>query len=308
MVRMIKPVFFPLILLLAGMAAGYLFLGESPRPVLEDTTPAPPLRGLTSVAVDNQDQVWVGGAFGSKKLDDCFREADGWSTGELVTALDLDADGNVYALHATAVEKFSPDGKPLLRWGKGGCGGDSFGYATGICVSGDNIFIADAGLKTVYRFNRLGEPLNEIASTAVGATTTGFFIPTPYFDCAVHEGILYIPNPGHLRVEQYDYEGHPLDMWGKPGAKADEFPGCSNPTNLAILPDGNVVVSQKGQPCLKLFDSKGTFLKTLGKSLFSESTQGIDLAVNTKGKVFAVDPDSCRIHSFDLEIERENPL
>jgi len=307
MVRL-KPFVFPVILLLGGMAAGYLFLGGAPRQVPEDTRPEPPLRGLTSVAVDNQDQVWVGGAFGIKKLDDCFREAGGWSTVESVTALDLDMDGNVYALHATSVEKFSPDGKPLLKWGKGGCGGDPFGYATGICVSGENIFIADAGLKTVFRFNRMGEPINEIASTAMSATTTGFFIPTPYFDCAVHEGVLSVPNPGHLRVERYDFEGHPLDRWGKPGAKEDEFPGCSNPTNLAILPGGDIVVSQKGQPCLKLFDSKGTYLKTFGASLFNPSTQGIDLAVNTKGEIFAVDPESCRIHSFDLEIERENPL
>jgi hypothetical protein len=155
-------------------------------------------------------------------------------------------------------------------------------------------------MKAVYRFNRAGEPLNEIASTAVGATTTGFFIPTPYFDCAAHAGVLQIPNPGHLRVEQYDFEGHPLGAWGKPGAREEEFPGCSNPTHLALLPDGRIVVSQKGQPCLKLFDPKGVYLRTLGASLFAASTHGIDLAASSKVKVYAVDPDSCRVHSFDL--------
>jgi hypothetical protein len=302
-----KSTYLPLILVLAGMAAGYVFLGGTPKPMTGTTVSREPLHGLTSIAVDQQDRVWVGGSFGVKVLNECLRETGGWSTAESVHALGLDHEGNVYALHATSVEKYSPEGKPLLKWGKGGCGGDSFSYATGICVDGENVFIADAGLKAVFRFNRQGEPMNEIASTAVGATTTGFFIPTPYFDCAVHEGVLYIPNPGHLRVEQYDFEGHLLGTWGKQGAKEDELPGCSNPTNLAILPDGRIVVSQKGQPCLKIFDPKGVYQKTLGTSLFAESTQGIDLAVNSQARVYAVDPDTCRIHFFDLRNGSENP-
>lgn len=295
----------PVLVITVGVLCGYVFSerkSDQPVPV---STPAAAERGLTSIGIDPNHLVYLGGPFGvrvTKPEGEILRQ---WPTSQPVSALALDSQGIVYAAYERRVEKFDSEGKSLLTWGAGGCEGDDFGFVTGIAVTGDNVFVADAGSRAVYRFDSAGTLLNTITGKGPGDKEKGFILPGPNLDCDTLGEVLYVNNPGRMRVETYDFTGNLLGSWGQSGIKEAEFPGCDNPTNLAVFPDGRVAVSQKGQPCVKVFDSKGVFLACFGQNQFSDSARGIDLAVDKAGRIYAIDPLTETVHIFETQPAKE---
>lgn len=289
---------------LAGAAVGYYFL-RGPATPARPARAAAQLAGITSVAVDRGDVLYAGGTFGVKVFGPDWQVTRQWATRLPVTALAVGGDGSVYVAYRTKVEKFDAAGKSLLLWGRGGCEGDDFGYVSGIAVSrvsgiavsrvsgpavgAGSVFVCDAGKQVVYRFSEDGRPLGEIGSADQVPDGEGIRAPSACVDCVVGDKVVYINNPGHTRVETYTFDGKRVAQWGKGGTKDDEFPGCCNPTNVARLPDGRFVVSQKGDPCLKIFSADGAFLMVLGRDVFDKDCIGIDLAVDSASRVYAVD-------------------
>jgi len=279
-----------LAILVLGAAAGYLLLAgpkaEPPAPK-EDVLAAP---GITSVAVDAADNVYVGGGFGVKVFGPDGKAMREWTTAAPVAALAVDEKGQVYVASRQKVEKFDANGKSLLRWGKGGCETEDFGLLTGIAACDGNVFVADSEERVVYRFRDDGRFLNDIGGKDRDPEGVGIILPSPYLDCAAKDGIVVLNNTGRKRVEVYDFEGKRLKVWGKTGPGGDDFPGCCNPTNLALARDGRVVTADKGLPLVKVFDADGKLLKTFGEGVFAKECRGIDLAVDSRGRICAVDP------------------
>ncbi|MEW6358973.1 MAG: NHL repeat-containing protein [Planctomycetota bacterium] len=288
-----------LILIVVGLAVGYALLAkpdaEAPPPK-EDVLAAP---GITSVAVDAKDNIYVGGDFGVQVFGPDGKKLREWKTAVPVAALVFDAGGNVYVATQKKVEKFDADGKSLLRWGKGGCETEDFGLLTGIAASDGNVFVADAEERVVYRFREDGRFLNYVGSKEQDPEGIGIVLPSPFLDCAAKDGIVVLNNSGRKRVEVYDFAGKRLKVWGKIGPDGDDFPGCCNPTNLAIAAKGRVVTADKGLPLVKVFDADGSLLKTFGRDVFAEECKGIDLAVDSRGRIYAVDHAAGCVRVFE---------
>ena len=282
-----------------GALAGVLLFRDAPVA----PEPAPPataaLAGITCVALDHENTLYVGGSFGVKRLDAEGREVLGWATPLAVQALAADAEGHIYAAYATRIEKFSRDGRSLLTWGRGGCDGEDFANLTGATIAGEDLFVADSGERVVYRFGLDGEPRATIAGGDETDPEPGFMVPSPYFDCAAAGGTLLIADPGRLRVDRFDFDGRLLGHWGQAGTAPAEFPGCCNPSNIALFADGRVAVAQKGEPCIKVFDASGTLLLHLGAEVFAAATRGIDLAVDPSGRIYAADPQAGCVRVFE---------
>ena len=286
--------------IVAGAVCGFLLFQIPQKTTEVQTGPLGDLAGVTSVGVDPVNRVYLGGSFGVKVLTPDWRILRSWSTPETITALDGDPDGNVYVAYLTKVEKFDRAGKSLLTWGKGGCDGDPFAYVSGIDVLDGNVFVADAGSRVVFHFTTDGKYLNEIGDKERGPDGLGLVLPTPFLDCSAVGTTVYINNPGKTRVETYDLDGKILGFWGKGGGKINEFPGCCNPTNIAILRNGKTVVSQKGDPCVKVYSSDGEFEATFGRGVFPEACKGIDLADDDAGRIYAVDKISGCVRVFEV--------
>ena len=289
------------VVVLAGAGLGFVLFArpQGGSPPGQPTDAA--LQGLTSVAMDAKDNLYVGGRFGVKVFSPDGTPLREWKTPEPVCALAVDEGGQVYAGYRARVEKFDAQGVSLLRWGRGGCDKDEFGLITGVAAGGGNVFVADAGARIVYRFREDGQPVNDIGSKEKDPDGLGIILPTPFLDCAVEGGVLLVNNPGRKRVEEYDFEGKRLRFWGKSGWADDEFPGCCNPTNVAAMSGGRVAVSEKGTPRVKVFDRDGRLLKVLGSEVFSPESKGIDLAVDSKGRIHAVDPVAGCVRVFEFE-------
>lgn len=285
-----------------GALAGYFVRGRTRTragPRADGTPDRGELEGITSIALGPGGAVHVGGKFGVKVLGPDLKAIRGWRTEGTVTALDVDGKGEVYAACGGRVRRFDPAGGELSDWGRGGCDGDEFGFVSGIAVSEGKVFVADAAARMVYRFDAAGTYLGRIGAKEDDPDGLGFIVPSEYFDVAAAGGVLLVANPGRHRVERYDLEGKLRGHWGRDGRKDAEFPGCCNPTNIALFTDGRVAASQKGRPVVKVFAPGGKLLALHGRGAFDRECKGIDLAVDSSGRIYAVDPAASRVRVFE---------
>lgn len=296
--RPVGAILIAVLVLGVGAVFGYVFLGrqgDGAGLAGSGGNDGLDVRGIACVAVDAKDNLYVGGEFGLKLLSPDHRQVREWQTPSAVKAVAVDEKGNVYAGYATQVEKFDAQGHSLLRWGRGGCDKDEFGLVTGLSASGGDVYVADSGQRIVYRFRDDGTFLNSIGDKEKDSDGLGIVLPSPFLDCAAGDGAVWINNPGRKRVEQHDPEGKLRWFWGKSGWGEDEFPGCCNPTNLALAGPDKIVVADKGIPRVRVFSRQGQFLGVLGGDVFDKECKGIDLAVDSKGMVYAVDNVAGRV-------------
>ena len=133
-------------------------------------------------------------------------------------------------------------------------------HLTGIAVSKDHVFIADAGNRIVLHCDSSGKILNYIGKKDKSRNIPGFVVPSPYFDLAVaSDGLLRVTNPGRHRIEAYTFDGDFEFAWGKPSSRIEGFCGCCNPVSFAILPDESFVTCEKGLLRVKTYQPNGTF-------------------------------------------------
>lgn len=184
---------------------------------------------------------------------------------------------------------------------------------TSIAVSGNNVFVADAGNRIVWRYDTSGNLVNRIGEKDEAKNIPGFVVPSPYFDLAVaSDGLLRVVNPGRHKIEAYTPDGYLEFSWGKTAMSVDGFSGCCNPVNFAILPDGGFVTCEKGLLRVKIFaadgvDTGGVFTGVVAgpelfaadrDGLFNCQTGGLDVAVDSQGRVLVLDPCERAVRIF----------
>lgn len=286
-----------LVVVASGAVLGYyLFKPLEPSRQAEASVDES-LRGVSAVAVDSQDNLYVGGSFGVKVFSPEGKLLRKWRTQRRVVALAVGSDGVAYVAYRNLVEKFSPEGKSLLRWGRGGCEGTPFGFITGLDVAERRVFVADSAERVIHQFTTMGEPLNTIGSKEKDPEGKGIILPSPCLDCAVYRQTLIVNNPGRLRVERYNFNGTLLGYW----VKDDQFPGCCNPVNIAAFPDGKVATALKGEPSIKVFTKNGNLIAVFGRKSFSKTAKTIDIAVDSRGRTYAVDSPAGCVRVFSLK-------
>jgi hypothetical protein len=233
--------------------------------------------------------------------------------GSDVTCLAVASDGAIYAGKGVHVDRLTADGTPAdnpadSRWGKR----DEKAIITSIAVTGDAVFVADAGNKIVRRYDREGKRLGTIGEKNENKGVRGFVLPSAHLDVAVGaDSLVRVNNPGRLLVETFSADGEWLGAWGEAGMSVEAFCGCCNPTDLALLADGSVVTSEKGLLRVKVYSPNGQFDSLIigskgfppdrGTGTTAASTPkevGLDLAVDADGRVLVLDPVTARIRVF----------
>jgi hypothetical protein len=197
------------------------------------------------------------------------------------------------------VEIFDNTGKLLKKWSS--CGNDAI--ITSIAVSGRDVFIADAGNKVVYHYDLSGKLIKKIGQKDPSKGIPGFVIPSSYFDLGIgHDGDLWVVNPGRHRFEKYNPDGDLTTSWGESSMAVEGFCGCCNPSNFAILADGSFVTSEKGIERIKVYWPDGRFRGVVaGPDSFIEGTRGLDLAVDSRDRIFVLDPEKKQVRVFELK-------
>jgi hypothetical protein len=219
---------------------------------------------------------------------------------ETARCVAVNREGEIYAGLRDHVEVFDGKGERRANWPSVG----PRAWLTGLAVTSEALFLADAGNRIVLRCDRSGKVRSRIGEKNKIRNNPGFIVPSPFFDLAMHpDGLLRVTNPGRHRVEAYTVDGDLELAWGKPSAAIDGFCGCCNPINLALLPDGRIVTCEKGLPRVKVYSADGTFESVVagpesfpenvkaaaGEGLSDGSYGGLDAAVNSGGEVYILD-------------------
>lgn len=156
-------------------------------------------------------------------------------------------------------------------------------YITALCLSGNKVFMADAGQKRLNAFDLEGNILWSSTGTDL------FVVPSPYFDLAPDgNGGIWIGNPGRHRLENYNEHGKFVSFWEP--EKENRFLGCCNPSYFAALPSGRMVTLEKGLVRSRIFAPSGALEWVAADSdQFSAQHFEYDLEVNAKGEVLVLD-------------------
>lgn len=209
--------------------------------------------------------------------------------------LGTDASNRIYVGHARTVGVRDRDGQPRAAW-------MSFGEnarLASLAIYGNDVFVADAGQRTVWRMDTAGRLRGRIEGQ-------GFKVPSPYFDVHADDEGLWIVNPGRLRVERYKADGTFVSAWGKSGMGMDGFCGCCNPIQLARLASGDFVTAEKGLARVKVMDPEGNLQAVVAdRHAFASGDLApnapahiADLAVDAEGRVLVLDRRSGQIKVF----------
>ncbi len=214
--------------------------------------------------------------------------------------------GRLYVGLKDHVEVWDSSGRVQQTWP----GPSPRSVLTSIALVGDEVFVADAGTQTVYRTPAAGKLLARSGRTQRGGG--GFVVPSPFFDVAAGpEGLLYVVNPGALRIETRTREGVLRAFWGESSAGIEGFFGCCNPANLAVLPDGRLVTAEKGLLRVKVYSPEGILESVVagpeqlespapgGASLADHEYVAVDVAADPQGRVVVLDRNSGQVRVFE---------
>ena len=173
-------------------------------------------------------------------------------------------------------------------------------YITSLTLCDKYLFVADAGNKIVWKYNLKGEVLGSLASGDSTKNIPQLIIPSPYFDVfTAKDNSIWVVNPGNHILENFTIDGKLITTWGEKSPDIEGFCGCCNPTNIAMLSDGSFITSEKGYIRVKLYSPKGEFLGVVvGGEQFIEGTKGLDIAIDSKDRVFIIDTKKDKIRIF----------
>ncbi len=211
-----------------------------------------------------------------------------------VRCLDVSPGGRLHVGTMHEIHVFDMSGRRVASW-------EDFGkesILSDIATSKNEVFTADAGNHVIWRLDHEGKRLGEIANAK-----QEFNPPTSFFTIASTSAGLHVANPRRHHIETYDEDGRQVASWGQRSRSLSGFSGCCNPVSFVVLPTGEFVTAERGQPRVKLFGADGKFKQLIADiSDFSENskvaasdnglgcnTGGFDLAVGDSGQVVLLD-------------------
>ncbi len=153
-----------------------------------------------------------------------------------------DQQGNLYVSDTSnaRIQKFQPDGTPLMKWGKDGSFDGAFFYPRGLVVDfAGHIYIADEGNHRVQKFDSRGHFLAKWGREGNGL---GQF-SSPWGVACDALGNVYVVDSRNHRIQKFDSNGAYLCSWGNRGLTEAQV---NFPSGLAVDKEGCVYVVDSG--------------------------------------------------------------
>jgi len=219
---------------------------------------------------------------------------------DTATCVTVDENRQIWIGMRHYVVMYDQNGTLVKRW-------NSFGdraVFTSVTVSGENVYVADAGNRIVYQCNTNGQIVRKIGEKDEQKGIPGFIIPSPYFDVATDDnGILWAANTGRHTFENYNKDGSLRTSWGVTSMKIEGFSGCCNPAHFAILDDNSFITSEKGMPRIKIYDQHGQFIGIVAPPAAFSGSLAPDIAVDKQQRVIALDFERQQVRIFEKKKE-----
>ncbi len=254
------------------------------------------LQNVYGISVGPDDNIYVSGENSVLILNRDGSIQSTLSTDGPVHALSVDENRDLYLGMDDHVEVYDRKGAKKARWES--LGEDAI--ITSLALSKKNVFIADAGNRIVWKFDKSGNRLKRIGEKNEAKDIPGFVIPSPFFDVAIDpDGFLWAANTGRHSLENYTEEGDLRSSWGEFSMEIEGFCGCCNPSHFVILDDGSFVTSEKGIARVKVSNRLGNVVSVVaGSDQFVEGAVGLDLAKDSSQRIYVLDPQKKAVRIF----------
>ena len=223
-----------------------------------------------------------------------------WADAAPASAVAVAADGRIFV--GAGSRMFSGTGSNLTSV----C--DSLGeqaQITGVAASSNQLWICDAAQRVVWRFDFEGRLLGQLPPPGA-PRSEAFVVPSPSFAVALAGGGgFWVVNPGRFQLRHHADDGRLLGQWDHPGMTVSCFSGCCNPAYLAVLPNGDLVTSEKKIPRIKIYSSEGVFRSVVVPPSSLTGDEGRPVAVAADGRVLVLDGKQIRVYARKTVVASE---
>jgi sugar lactone lactonase YvrE len=212
----------------------------------------------------------------------------------------LDSNGNIYVSDTcnNRIQKFSPSGIFVGKWGRNG-GDGSFGtgkgefhYPMGLAIdANDNVYVADYNNHRIQKFKSSGQFVQEWGSLGTGEVQFQY----PY-DIAIDSvGNIFASDNYNHRIQKLSSSGKFISQIG--GTKSSDNGKFNEPAGLDIDAFDNLYVADSHNNRVQKFNSKGIFITKFGtagtdKGQFNEP---MGVAVMAGGQLYVSDSVNHRV-------------
>ncbi|MDX1393615.1 MAG: hypothetical protein R3195_04470 [Gemmatimonadota bacterium] len=173
---------------------------------------------------------------------------------EEVSAVSVDAEGNLFVLHrpqsGDPIVVLDPEGRLIRSWGSG-----MFAIPHAIRIDPDgNVWTVDSSASTIYKFSVRGDLLLQ---TQLEPPARGPF-PCGTADIAFGDNGHFLVADGYCngRIVEFGPDGQQLREWGSRGASPGQFNVVHS---LALGHDGTVYVADRENARLQRFGREGEY-------------------------------------------------
>ena len=185
-------------------------------------------------------------------------------------------------------------------WGSQGNEPGQFDDPTGIAVTADEVFVADARNGRIQVFDHEGKFKREFGTPGDAPGELG----RP-MNLTIHEGKLYVPEYMNDRLQVFSLAGESLDIIGGPGEGPGEFDA---PGGVAVAESGDLFVADFYNQRVQHLRADGGFVRQWGTTGETgrgagEFTYPTDVALSADGTLYVADGYGNRVQVFDAEGE-----
>jgi sugar lactone lactonase YvrE len=258
---------------------------------------------LLGIAVSSRDNIYALGDGEVRIFQPNGNPIGHWKAPDHASCLAISPEKHVLVGSPGRVDIYSSAGNPMGSFTVGETGQPA--SITAIKTFGKEVLVADASAKIIRRYDRSGKHFGTIGTQG---KITGFIIPNHSLDIDVDaKGDIYATDSGRHRVTSWGVEGSLKGKFGKFGHNnPEDFVGCCNPVNLAVMPDGKVVTAEKVAARVKVYSPDGRLLALIGPEHFDLRCTRLHLAVDSKGRILVSDPIRQEINVFSPAHESES--
>jgi 4-amino-4-deoxy-L-arabinose transferase-like glycosyltransferase len=206
----------------------------------------------------------------------------------------LDPDGFLHVLDSGTrrVLVFEPDGPFVRAYGGPDAAGGRLEEPTGIAITrAGRVFVLDATTAAIHEYGLDGR----FAGT-LPLERSDFYKPRGF--SIDDNDNLYVADTGQNRVLKFAPDGKLLAVYG--GTKGGGAGEMLEPTDAALLPNGELMVLDTGNKRLQWFDAAGRY-RAEWPINWSVPLNGPHLALDLGGRPLVTDPDRGRVVRYDPE-------
>ncbi|MBP7690743.1 MAG: TIGR03663 family protein [Anaerolineales bacterium] len=223
-------------------------------------------------------------------------------------------DGSVYVADSrnNRIEKYDAAGQFVRAWGRlgqvdagTGSEGGTFNEPWGLTVGPDGaVYVADLWNHRIQKFDADGRFIRMWGRFDQDGAFDSFYGPRAIVADA--QGHLYVADTGNDRVVVFDSNGTGLSTIGSSGFELGQL---DEPVGLAVSADGGeLYVADTWNQRIQRFrkdSASGEYVADLEWTLSAWYGQSLDnkpyLALDSRGRVYATDPEGYRVLVFDRD-------